>query len=147
MLTFIVSDYSIRYVEPELDKRPWSKRTQLLIDEYDKISKERLPKTIGRSREFILQYEVQSLDWAERVWDERVRLRSKTEKIDIMAIYRCRRQSDKKEFYFYNAIKPCLTANNQPEFFKIENAGYHVVPVVRIVFNQEKAVHEPGHGL
>jgi hypothetical protein len=64
-------------------------------------------------------------------------------KVTINALYRVKNHRTNKEYYFYNAVKSCKNALNEPESFSYQGYGYHRVPIVSLRYNEQTNRKEP----
>jgi hypothetical protein len=133
--------YNIRFVESKKQPEPiWPKRVQILIDEFDKASKE-ISKSTGRN--IRIDYQFETIDYLEKIFEDRVREKPDTLKVTISAVYRVKTQTG-QEFYYYSAFKMCDNALGQPvDPFSYEYFGYHKRPTVRNQWNESRAKNEP----
>jgi hypothetical protein len=123
----------------ESEKQPviWPKRVQILMDEYAKAG-----KSVGRNVK--MQYQTDTVDLLEKIFDDRCRLKPESLRVTINAIYRVKNLRSNEEWYFYNAVKSCNNALNEPaEPFSYQGYGYHRVPVVSMRWNEIKNTREP----
>lgn len=114
----------------------WPKRVQILVDDY---------LTQGRKvdKNIRMDYRPETVDYLEKIFEDRVRDKPQTLKTTINAVYRVR-TSRADEFYYYAANKTCDNALGQPvEPFSYEHYGFHKSPIVRLQWNEQRAINEP----
>jgi hypothetical protein len=121
------------------EKQPviWPKRVQILQEEYAKAS-----KNIGK-KGLRMNYRIESVDYQEKIFEDRVRMKPDSLKVTINALYRVKNNRTNKEYYFYNAAKSCKNALNDPESFSYQGYGYHRVPIVSLRYNEQTNRKEP----
>jgi hypothetical protein len=136
-----MSSQPYQFVE-EQENQPlkWPERVQILFDEYKKASRE-ASKTTGRK--IRLDYMPETLDYLEKLFDDRAREKPDSLKVTIHAIYRVKNKNN-EEFYFYAATKTCKNALNQDvPPFSYERYGYHKQPVIKMQWKEAKEGTEP----
>jgi hypothetical protein len=123
----------------ESEKQPviYPKRVQMLIDEYKNAG-----KSVGKNVK--MQYQLETVDILEKIFDDRCRLKPESLKVTISAIYRVKNSRSNEEFYYYNAVKSCNNALNEPaEAFSYQGYGFFKKPVVTMKWNEVKGANEP----
>jgi hypothetical protein len=126
-----------RFVE-EQKREPviYPKRVQILIDDY-------LAQGRKVNKRYRLDYTMETVDLLEKIFEDRVRDKPQSLKVTINAIYRVRTDAG-EEFYYYSDFKTCSNKLNQPaDPFSYEHRGYHKRPIVKMQWNEAKAMNEP----
>jgi hypothetical protein len=136
----IMSHLPYRFVNDEQPEKPiFPKRVQILIDEYAKAG-----TSAGVGKKFHLQYQFETIDLHEKIFDDQARRKPESLKITVNAIYRVKNTTNNEEFYYYAATKMCNNALNQPaEPFSYDRYGYHRVPVVTMRWDELKGENVP----
>jgi hypothetical protein len=125
-----------RFTDEEQKQTIWPKRVQILIDEYLKAGRQ-------VNSNLRLDYQIETIDNIEKLFDDRAREKPETLKVLINAVYRVKTQ-DNQEFYFYAATKTCKNALNNPERpFTYDQYGYHKTPIVTLRWNETANKTEP----
>jgi hypothetical protein len=125
-----------RFTDEEQKQIVWPKRVQILIDEY---------LTAGRqvNPNLRLDYQIETIDQHEKLFDDRAKQKPETLKILINSIYRVKTQ-DNEEYFFYSATKTCKNALNNPERpFTYDQYGYHKRPIVTLRWNETTQKSDP----
>jgi hypothetical protein len=125
-------------ITQEEDKEPilWPARVQTLMDEYKKAGK--------GFKGYKLDYQVVTVDLLEKTFDDRCRLKPESLKVTINAIYRVKNIRTNEEWYYYNAVKSCNNALNQPaEPFSYQGYGHHRVPIIGNKWNEVRGENVP----
>jgi hypothetical protein len=94
-----------RFVE-ETEQKPqiWPVRVQTLFDEHNKASRAASKMGIRAVR---CDYTPETIDYHEKIFDDRATEKPESLKVTINAIYRAKYLKTKEEFYFYAATKMC----------------------------------------
>jgi len=125
-----------RFTDEEQKPTIWPKRVQILIDEYLKAGRLVNPN-------IRMDYQFETEDNLEKLFDDRARAKPETLKVMVTGIYRIK-TLDNEEFYFYAATKSCKNALNNPERpFSYERYGYHRRPIVTLQWNETREISEP----
>jgi hypothetical protein len=135
-MTYGMKSYNI---VDEGEKQPviWPKRVQILQQEYEKAG-----KSVGKSIK--LQYQVETVDLLEKIFDDRCRLKPESLKVTISAIYRVKNIRTLAEWYYYNAVKTVNNNLDQPaEPFGYQGYGHHRVPVIGMKWNEARGENVP----
>ncbi len=125
-----------KFTDEEQKLTIWPKRVQILIDEYLKAGRLVNPN-------IRMDYQIETIDNIEKLFDDRARAKPETLKVMVTSIYRIK-TLDNEEFYYYAATKTCKNALNNPEHpFSYERYGYHKQPIVTLQWNETREVAEP----
>lgn len=138
-----MSNKPYTFVEEE-EREPviWPRRVEILFEEWKKASKT-MSKMAG-GRNVRLDYTPETVDYHEKIFEDRVRLKPDSLKVTINQIYRVKDLKAQKEWYTYSATKTVNNALNQmAEPFSFERFGYHKRPVIKMQYNEAKEKQEP----
>jgi len=125
-------------ITQEQDKQPitWPRRVQALMDDYKKAAK--------AFKGYKLDYQVETVDLLEKIFDDRCRLKPESLKVTISAIYRVKDTRTSAEWYYYNSVKTVNNSLDQlAEPFSYQGYGFHRVPVITMKWNEAKGANEP----
>ncbi len=126
---------SYRFTNEEVQKVIWPKRVQILIDDY---------LAAGRkiNRNLRMDYTLETIDYLEKIFEDRVREKPESLKVNVNAVYRVRTNTG-QEFYYYTAFKTAENALGTPvDPFSYEYYGYHKRPIVRMQWNEIRSTNE-----
>lgn len=116
----------------------WPERVKILIDEYENAC-----KAAGLPTNIKLHYTFETIDYHEKIFDDRARERPDSLRTTVYRVYRVKNPRN-EEFYMFGATKMCQDARGQQvEPFSFDRYGYHRAPIAAMQRNETREVNEP----